>query len=59
MKQQEITSIQRSDHYDKNPELIRRYREGDELAGEEIVILNKPLVHSISQETSVSFLLAF
>ena len=34
--------------YDKNPELIRRYREGDEEAGEEIVVLNKPLVCSIA-----------
>ena len=34
--------------YDKNLSLIRRYREGDELAGEELVILNKPLVCSIA-----------
>ena len=34
--------------YDKNPDLIRRYRAGDEFAGEEIVILNKPLVCSIA-----------
>ena len=34
--------------YDKNPDLIRKYREGDELAGEEIVLLNRPLVHSIA-----------
>ena len=34
--------------YDRNPELISKYRAGDELAGEEIVILNKPLVHSIA-----------
>lgn len=34
--------------YDKNPDLIRRYREGDEDAGEEIVLLNKPLVCSIA-----------
>ena len=38
--------------YDKNPELIRRYREGDEAAGEEIVLLNKPLVCSIAQRFS-------
>lgn len=38
--------------YDKNPELIRRYREGDEEAGEEIVILNKPLVCSIASRFS-------
>lgn len=34
--------------YDRNLSLIRRYREGDELAGEELVILNKPLVCSIA-----------
>ena len=34
--------------YDKNPELIRRYRAGDAAAGEEVVILNKPLVCSIA-----------
>ena len=34
--------------FDKNPELIRRYREGDAYAGEEIVILNRPLVCSIA-----------
>jgi RNA polymerase sporulation-specific sigma factor len=35
--------------YDKNPDLIRRYRAGDSEAGEEIVMLNKPLVCSIAQ----------
>ena len=35
--------------YDRNPELIKRYREGDRDAGEEIVLLNKPLVASIAQ----------
>lgn len=38
--------------YDKNPDLIRRYRAGDEAAGEEIVILNKPLVCSIAARFS-------
>lgn len=38
--------------YDKNPELIRRYRAGDESAGEEIVVLNKPLVCSIASRFS-------
>lgn len=38
--------------WDKNPELIRRYREGDEEAGEEIVILNRPLVCSIATRFS-------
>ena len=34
--------------YDNNPELIRRYREGDEEAGEELVKKNSPLVYSIA-----------
>ena len=34
--------------YDKNLDLIKRYRAGDFAAGEEIVILNKPLVFSIA-----------
>ncbi len=34
--------------FDRNPELISRYREGDAEAGEEIVTLNKPLVLSIA-----------
>lgn len=38
--------------YDKNPELITRYRSGDRSAGEEIVILNKPLVCSIAARFS-------
>lgn len=38
----------KEEKYDKNPELIRRYRAGDEGAGDEIVLLNKPLVCSIA-----------
>ena len=38
--------------WDKNPDLIRRYREGDEDAGEEIVILNRPLVCRIASRFS-------
>ena len=34
--------------YDKNPELIRRYRMGDEEAGERLVEINLPLVYSIA-----------
>lgn len=34
--------------YDKNPELILRYRAGDTDAGEEIVRLNTPLVYSMA-----------
>ena len=34
--------------YDRNPELIERYREGDEDAGERLVEINLPLVYSIA-----------
>ncbi len=34
--------------YDRNPELIIRYRAGDAEAGEELVKLNTPLVYSIA-----------
>ncbi len=38
--------------YDKNPELILRYREGDSLAGEKLILLNRPLVTSIAARFS-------
>lgn len=38
----------RTASYDNNPELIRRYRMGDNDAGEELVNLNLPLVYSIA-----------
>ncbi len=38
--------------YDKNLELIRRYREGDNEAGEELAVLNKPLVYNIASRFS-------
>jgi RNA polymerase sporulation-specific sigma factor len=34
--------------YDSNPELIAKYREGDEVAGERLVEINLPLVYSIA-----------
>ena len=34
--------------YDKNPELIEKYRAGDSEAGEELVSRNMPLVYSIA-----------
>ena len=34
--------------YDLNPELIERYRDGDELAGQRLVEINLPLVYSIA-----------
>ena len=40
--------IQERGVYDKNLELIRRYRAGDEEAGEELASLNKPLVYSVA-----------
>ncbi len=39
---------QKARAYDKNPELIKKYRDGDRNAGEEIVILNRPLVTGIA-----------
>ena len=34
--------------YDRNPELIARYRAGDEYAGERLIEINLPLVYSIA-----------
>ena len=39
---------EKSRTYDNNPELIERYRAGDETAGEELVRMNLPLVYSIA-----------
>jgi len=36
------------DSYDKNIILIKRYREGDREAGEELAILNRPLVYKLA-----------
>lgn len=38
--------------YDKNPELLRAYRNGDTEAGEELIRLNSPLVYSIAARFS-------
>ena len=38
--------------YDKNPRLIEKYRQGDRAAGEELILLNKPLVCSIAARFS-------
>ena len=43
-----IQAKERKTAYDKNPTLIREYRLGSREAGEEIVLLNKPLVQSIA-----------
>ena len=40
------------DRYDRNPELIRRAREGDRRALDELVTVNRPLVGSIAQRFS-------
>ncbi len=42
------TKAQERRSYDKNPELILRYREGDSEAGEELVRLNTPLIYKIA-----------
>ena len=34
--------------FDRNPDLIRRYRAGDSEAGDELVALNTPLIYSIA-----------
>lgn len=39
---------EKTTHYDANPELIVRYRDGEEDAGERLVELNLPLVYSIA-----------
>ena len=39
---------EKSTAYDQNPELIARYRQGDEDAGERLVEINLPLVYSIA-----------
>ena len=39
---------EKSKAYDRNPELIQRYRAGDEDAGSELVEINLPLVYSIA-----------
>lgn len=42
------TQKEKKSVYDKNPELIEKYRAGDLQAGEELVERNMPLVYSIS-----------
>ena len=42
------TPCERKNAYDRNPELILRYRGGDSEAGEELVRINMPLVYSIA-----------
>lgn len=44
----EIMKTEECGVYDKNLELIRRYRRGDTDAGEELAALNRPLVYSIA-----------
>ncbi len=45
-------SLKTTSRYDRNPELIERYRNGDGEAGEELVLLNKPLVCALSARYS-------
>ena len=42
------TENEKKSIYDKNIALLRRYREGDREAGEELALLNRPLVYSIA-----------
>ena len=44
--------LKESTHYDRNPDLIRRYRSGDKAAGEELAMLNKPLIYKIAGKFS-------
>ena len=44
--------LYRQKQFDKNPELIKRHREGDAAAGEELVKLNTPLIYSIANRFS-------
>lgn len=41
-------ALEKKNPYDKNIELLKSYRAGDEAAGEELVTLNEPLVYSIA-----------
>lgn len=43
-----MNSTERTVSYDENPSLIRAFRAGDRAAGEQLVILNKPLVYRIA-----------
>ncbi len=43
-----METVKTRSSYDKNPELIMRYRAGDAQAGEELAILNRPLVYNIA-----------
>ena len=42
------TGNEKKSLYDKNISLLRAYRDGDRSAGEELAILNRPLVYSIA-----------
>ncbi|MBQ1260673.1 MAG: sigma-70 family RNA polymerase sigma factor [Clostridia bacterium] len=46
------TKVSKNRAYDRNCELLLRYREGDERAGEEFVRLNEPLIYSIASRFS-------
>lgn len=46
------TKVSKNRAYDQNCELLLRYREGDERAGEEFVRLNEPLIYSIASRFS-------
>ena len=43
-----MKEVEKATSYDRNPELILRYRAGDEEAGEMLVEMNLPLVYKIA-----------
>ena len=47
-----IEALEKKNPYDKNIELLERYRKGDEESDEELVKLNEPLVYSIAARFS-------
>ena len=44
----EMRATEEKNAYDRNLELLERYRQGDAEAGEELATLNKPLVYSVA-----------
>lgn len=49
MNMETLSRERRTSVYDKNLLLIEKYRSGDKEAGEELTLLNKPLIYSIAQ----------
>ena len=47
-KEEKNKALKSKKSYDRNPELIVKFRAGDRDAGEELILLNEPLVYSIA-----------